>query len=154
MRSKNLLFTSVIFFTASSWVPAHDVSEKLETGKTLQNAIHSDEVKNIMRRLNSLVYEREYTELEIKKLRMKQIELLSKAANALKETAVTIPYIDSLKNLNEEDQIAFNAMANQLKELSQTLKRETEANHQKSIDATYIKLQDTCNTCHLLFRDQ
>lgn len=154
MRSKILLFTSVIFFTASSSLPAHGASEKLETGKTILNAIHSDEVKNIMRRLNSLVYEREYTELEIKKLRMKQIELLSKAANALKETADTIPNIDSLKNLNEEDQIAFNAMANQLKELSQKLKRETETNHQKNLDATYIELQDTCNKCHLLFRDQ
>ena len=107
-----------------------------------------------MRRLDSLVYEREYTELEIKKLRMKQIELLAEAANALNETAGTIPNIDSLEKLNEEDQVAFSAMANQLKVLSQKLQRETEANHQDNIDATYIKLQDTCNTCHLLFRDQ
>ncbi len=42
---------------------ANDVSEKLETGKTILNAIHSDEVKKIMQNLNNLIYEREYQSL-------------------------------------------------------------------------------------------
>jgi cytochrome c556 len=152
MHSKFLILISIILFTTSSLLSAHDASEKLETRKTILNAIHSDDVKKIMRQLNTLVYEREYTELELQKLSNKQIELLAKEANALAQTAENLPNIASLKKLSEEDQLAFNAMANQLQEATQELKREVEANHQKKIDAAYKNLEKTCNTCHQLFR--
>ncbi len=152
MHLKTLLLSTVIFITTSPLLFANDSSGNLETGKTILNAIHSDEIKSIMRRLNTLIYEREYTELELQELNKKQIELLAKEAVALNQTATNLPNIDSLKNLSDEDQLTFNAMVNQLKEFAIELKKESDANHET--ETIYIKLQSTCNTCHQLFRDR
>ncbi len=152
MYLKTLLLSSTIFLTASSLLLAEDNSGKLETGKTILHAIHSDEIRNIMQRLDSLVYEREYTELELQKLNKKQIKLLTKEALALSQTAANLPNIDSLNNLSDEDQLTFNAMATELKGIAIELKKESDANHET--ETLYIKLQSTCNTCHQLFRDR
>ena len=80
------------------------------------------------------------------------VELLIEEAQALKNTASNISLIDSLKHLDDEKQVAFNAMAQELYEISLELKKENAANHRQAVDEAYIKLQETCNTCHLLFR--
>ena len=105
-----------------------------------------------MRRLNILLFEREMTQLELQRLRQQQMDLLIEEAESLKNTATMIPVIDSLKGLNDEQQVAFNAMAQELYEITVELKTENEANHHEAVDQAYIKLQKTCNTCHLLFR--
>jgi hypothetical protein len=152
MYLKTLLLISAIFLTTSPLLLAEDNSGKLETGKTILHAIHSDEIRNIMRRLNRLIYEREYTELELQELNKKQIELLAEEALSLYKTATNLPSIDSLNILSDEDQLAFKAMVAELKDITTELKRESDANHET--EAIYIKLQSTCNTCHQLFRDR
>jgi Cytochrome C' len=124
------------------------------TNKTILNAIHNDEVRNIMRRLKILFYEREYTELELQKLSNKQIKLLAEEAGALGKIAENLHNSPSLKNLSDVEHVTFNAMANQLHDITQELIKENEDNHQNGVDAAFIKLQDTCNTCHQLFRDK
>jgi|GEM_PF-1413071 cytochrome c556 len=153
MYLKMLPLVLITFITTSSLLFANDVSEKLETGKTILNAIHSDEVKKIMQNLNNLIYEREYTELELKKLSHRQIELLVEEATTLTKTASNQANIISLQSLGEEEQLTFTAMTNQLREIAIELKSEIGTNHYKEIDALYIKLQSTCNTCHQLFRE-
>jgi len=151
---KTILLILITFITTSPLLFANDVSEKLETGKTILNAVHSDEVKGIMQRLNSLIYEREFTELELQKLNHRQIELLIEEATSLSQTAINQPNITSLEDLSEDEQLAFNAMAAQLKNIAIELKREIDSNHEEEVDAVYLKLESTCNTCHQLFRDQ
>lgn len=147
------LLILLITITSNSSLFAGDAS--LNTGKnnTILGAVHSDEVRNIMRRLKLLNYEREYTEPEIQKLSHKQIELLFEVAKSLVETAENIPNIASLKNLSDEEQVIFNAMANQLYDITHELKGENATNNHKVLDPTYQKLEKTCKTCHRLFRD-
>lgn len=153
MYQNKLLLILLITITNSNSLFAGDTS--LNTGKnnTILSEIHSDELRNIMRRLELLNYEREYTELEIQKLSHKQIELLSGAAKALVEIADNIPNVASLKNLSDEEQIIFNAMANQLYDNTHEFIGENETNNYKAWDPTYQKLKNTCKTCHRLFRD-
>lgn len=122
--------------------------------KTLFTEVHSDEIRNIMRRIRILIYDREYTELELRKLTSKQFELLVKEVNLLTKVAANMPKIESLKTLNDEEQVTFNAMANQLLETARELQQNSETHHQKMLDASYIKLQKTCNTCHKIFRNK
>jgi len=151
MRVIRLLL--IILLVTSSYLLSAD-DTLLETGhnETILTTIHSDEVRNIMQRLKILIYNREYTELEFRELSNKQIKRLAEVANSLTQIAANLPNIDSLKSLSEEDQMAFNAMANQLHDITQELKQESEANHSKAVDMAYEKLYKTCNTCHKLFR--
>ena len=143
-----------IIITISTSLFAEEASENKGESKTILNTIHSDDIRNIMRRLRILIYDREYTELELRKLSNNQIELLAEETYILAQTAENIPNITSLKNLNDEEQLTFSAMANQLHGISMELQREAKANHQQALDAAYLKLQNTCNTCHQLFRNR
>jgi hypothetical protein len=127
---------------------AEDSLSKADQNKTILTPVHSDKVKSVMRRLKLLFYEREYTDLEQQDLTEKQIELLVEETKALVGTAA---HSSSFLNLKDEDQLTFNAMANQLHNLTQELK--SKLHHQADLIPTYIKMQDTCNTCHRIFRD-
>ncbi len=121
--------------------------------KSVLNAIHSDDVRIIMRRLNVLAYEREYTELELEKLRARQIKLLALTAGELAQTAEQLPE-DIQNNLSREDQTTFRAMASQLYSESLRLEEAVEANDHNALNAGYQRLRETCNACHRLFRDR
>lgn len=153
MNIYKLLSIFFIIITVSASLFANEISSNRSESKTILNAIHSDDIRNIMRRLRILIYDREYTELELRKLSNNQIELLAVEANILAQTAENSSNIASLKNLNDEDQLTFSAMANQLHDISLELQQEAKANHQQALDAAYLKLQNTCNTCHRLFRN-
>ncbi len=144
-----LLFVSHIALSAET-----NDADITTQGKTLLQTIHSNEVRNIMRHLKLLIYEREYTELERENKRYQQIRLLVEETKILADTAARLPEIESLNRLNDEEQLTFSAMANQLHEISLELQNEIEANHRQSMSDLYIKLQETCNTCHRLFRNK
>ena len=124
-----------------------------ENSKSVLNAIHSNDVRIIMRRLNVLAYEREYTELELEKLRARQIKLLAQTAGELAQTAEQLPE-DVQKDLSREDQTTFRAMANQLYSESLQLEEEAAANNYRALNECYQRLRETCNACHRLFRDR
>lgn len=138
----------IIFLLAITSVPstlAEDTYSKKDKPKTILNPVHSNKVQDVMRRLKLLFYEREYTDLELQELTRKQIELLVEETNTLVGIAKEI-------DLTDEDQLTFNAMANQIHEL--TLELEEKFHHQSDLIPTYIKMQETCNTCHQIFRNR
>jgi cytochrome c' len=147
------LLTFIIILTNYTLSFSADSSSNTAENKAIFNVVHSDEIRNIMRRIRILIYDREYTELELRKLTSKQFELLVKEVNLLTKAAANMPNIESLKILNDEEQVTFNAMANQLFEIARELQQNSETHHQASLDTSYIKLQETCNTCHEIFRN-
>jgi cytochrome c' len=150
-KNKLLLFSFIIIGSTTFAFAAETASSKDQT-KTILNAVHSVEVQNIMRRLKLLFYEREYTDLRVQELSKKQIRLLSEEANTLAKTASNLPGLDSLEKLSDEERVSFNALANQLSDITKKLVKVSQTNHQDEIISTYIELQETCNACHQLFR--
>lgn len=149
MSVNRLLILFILTFTSTTLSFAEDSFSKTDKTKTILNPIHSDKVQDVMRRLKLLFYEREYTDLELQDLTEKQIELLAEEAKTLVSTAANS---GSFLNLNDEDQLTFNAMANQLHDLTREL--ESKSHHQTDLIPTYIKMQETCNTCHQIFRNR
>ena len=116
------------------------------------HAISSQELRDIMRRMNQLVYEREMTALQTREMRTKRlkelIETVSDLVNSADKLTTALPGL----NLNKEDQITFKAMARQLQDEAQNITRYAQDNDYISIDSVYQNLDDTCNACHRLFR--
>lgn len=123
-----------------------------DSSHALLTEIHSTEVRHIMRKLNVLLFEREHTQLELQRLRRQQLSLLIEETESLSRTAGDISLIDSLKNLSEEQQAMFKSMANELNNAARQLSAADANAHEHDIEAAYIRLQETCNTCHKLFR--
>ena len=121
--------------------------------KIVLNIIHSGKIRAIMRRLNMLAYEREYTDLELEQLFRAQVELLISAADDLRDSAENLPNITSNK-LDDTDVTTFRAMASQLYRETLNLQKEINSSHYQEIRLSYQRLRDTCNACHQLFRDR
>ena len=125
---------------------------KEDSSHGLLTEIHSTEVRYIMRKLNVLLFERERTHLELQRLRRQQLTLLVEETESLSRMANQSSVIDSLNKLNDEQQAIFKGMANELQQIARQLSEADAAGHEQEIEASYIRLQETCNTCHRLFR--
>lgn len=124
-----------------------------ETGPAL-STIHSDKLIQSMRRLNELAYEREYTELGLDRLRADQIHALVRETEILVNKAKNLSEIVTGGQLTSEERITFRAIASQLHTEAVSLQTAISANNFVNVDAGYRRLQETCNACHNLFRNQ
>lgn len=125
---------------------------RAEEASPILHAISSQELRDIMRRMNQLVYEREMTALQTQEIRTKRLEELLDTVSDLVNSADSLTTALPGLNLNKQDQITFKAMARQLQDEAQSVKRYAEDNDYISIDSVYQNLDDTCNACHRLFR--
>ena len=149
--NKSLL---ILLITLTSIVSLFADDSPISKNDAQLSTIHSNEVRSIMRQLKLLNYDREHTDLEIQKLNLKQVQLLSDQAKALIKIAENIPNINSLKNLNNEERVIFSNMANRLYDVTHKIKEEKENNEHIAWNYFNLQLQKTCNTCHQLFRDR
>lgn len=116
------------------------------------SAIHSDQLRRIMLRLNELAYEREYTELGLDRLRAEQIDSLVTESKTLAGNADRLSEILTQGELTAEELITFKAIANQLYSEALRIQADIHANNFINVDKGYRRLRQTCNACHNLFR--
>lgn len=144
---KSVFFLLIIFASSNALYAEQLFSENsVETDKPLLKTIHSRQLRSIMLRLNALAYDREYTQLELNKLRAKQINQLVNVASELLSNTNQLTYILNESGLSEEEKLTFKAMANQLYKEALSL--------QHDVNRSSQYLLDTCNTCHKLFRNR
>jgi hypothetical protein len=139
---------------ASSQIAFGEVIEELNKrySDPVLTAVHSDELRLIMRRLNTLAYEREYTELQLQKLRTAQITLLVNTVVELIDTIDELPEVISATSLGEADRITFRALARRLLEETLSMRAHVRDGDEEALDDGYRRLQETCAACHRLFR--
>lgn len=124
-----------------------------EEAYPILHAVSSQELRDIMRRMNQLVYEREMTALQIQAIHTKRhkelVDTVSDLVNSTDDLTKALPGL----NMEKHDQITFKAMASQLLKEAKKIKRFAEENDHNAINSVYQDLDDTCNACHRLFRD-
>lgn len=151
--NKPVFFLLIFFALSGALLAEQQPSGNLtETDNSILKTIHSDQLRSIMQRLNTLAYDREYTQLEINKLRAIQIDRLVGVASELVSNTNKLTDIAGESGLDEEEQLTFIAMANQLYKEALNLQHDVKSNQKENINASNQRLRDTCNTCHKLFR--
>lgn len=150
--------TTLILITAALTACApsgHRAAAKLtETGSPAAlHAIDSNELRQLMNRMNALMFERNLTEQEMDSQRREVSSRVIAAANgvdrALDGVIAALPRL----NLDEGEQKTFHALALNLRGEALKLKAQAEANQVDDIPATLEKINATCTSCHVLFRD-
>ena len=155
MAGKFYITHHLILLTSLLCVPAHaEKAVDTETSrKPALSAIHNNDIRTIMRRLNALVYEREYTQLELDRLRRENLQMLVDAAADLIKISDKLPDLISDQEISSDEQITFKAMARQLhNEASQLLDSDPDISYHE-LNNGFQRLQQTCAACHNLFRD-
>lgn len=150
-------FLSLILACGICNVPfAEDVMPDPATSpdKAALQSLHSEDIRKIMGRLYALAYEREYTELELDRIRHENLQALAHAAADLVELSGNLPQVLPDNRLTDEEQVTFTAMANQLHNETLHLLDTDATSSYSELKTGYRQLQKTCTACHNLFRSR
>ena len=156
MHSRFIIsFLSLILACCLCNVPfAEDVVPAPVTGteKAALQSLHSEDIRKIMGRLYALAYEREYTELELDRIRHENLQALAHAAADLVDLSGKLLQVLPENRLTDEEQVTFAAMANQLHNETLHLLDTDVTSSYSDLKTGYRQLQKTCTACHNLFR--
>lgn len=121
--------------------------EKLEF-----HVVYSEDLRDIMQRLNQLVYKKELSAPHKNELRSQYLEKLVYTVNELGFAAIVLQEALPGFDLSSEEKDIFHAIAIQLQKETENFKEMAEQNDTINMERSYKRLNDTCSACHELFR--
>lgn len=116
------------------------------------HALQDQELRELMDRMNGLMFERFMTEHEMDIERRKYARQIIDAAKTLQNSADTLIKRAPDLSLTADEQNAFLVMAQKLEHHAKTLKMQAETNSFNAISTTLHEMKSTCMACHTLFR--
>ncbi len=116
------------------------------------HVIYSENLRDIMQRMNELVYKKELSELNKKELLSQHLEDLVYTVNELGYAAIFLQEALPGFKLSTEEKDIFHAIAIQLQNEAENIKEMAEQNDTVNMERSYKRLNDTCSACHELFR--
>jgi hypothetical protein len=123
------------------------------TGTPVLHAIDSVQLRQLMTRMNNLMYETNLTEQEMDSQRRQAVSQVIHAADGLEPAIDGILAAQTKLNLDPGEQKVFHSLAVNLRNEAHTLKAQALAHQVNEIPVTLEKMSATCTSCHELFRD-
>ncbi|GJM05310.1 MAG: hypothetical protein DHS20C09_13010 [marine bacterium B5-7] len=133
--------------TAFSEIDSPITPEKLEF-----HVIYSENLRDIMQRLNQLIFKKELSNLNNKELHSQYLENLVYTVNELGFAAIILREALPGFDLSTEEKDIFHAISIQLQKEAENIKAMAEQYDIKNMERSYKRLNDTCAACHELFR--
>lgn len=123
-----------------------------DSGNPALHAVHDARLRYLMDAMNTLMFERMRTELELDRDRRQQALQIAEAAASMRGTLGEI--IDALPglSLSNNEKIVFLTLAEALQDRAKTLERQARANAVDVLPGTFERMRTTCVGCHQLFR--
>lgn len=132
--------------------------ERVATGaaspvdKTAPHAIRDGRLRVLMRDLESLMFERMYTEPELDQRRRRYAKEIAKTALALERAASDIYPISDDMALDKQQRKVFLDLVEQLRAQALELHGQGMRNEFSALRPTLDRITRTCSTCHSRFR--
>jgi hypothetical protein len=123
------------------------------TGTPVLHAIDSVQLRQLMNRMNSLMYETNLTDQELDIQRRQAVSQVIHAADGVDLAINDILAAQAKLNLDPSEQKVFHSLAVHLRDEAHTLKAQALAHQVNEIPVTLEKMNATCTSCHELFRD-
>ena len=139
------LFFSVFLTTGA-------IAESKKFKEPLIHVIVSDQIREIMLKLNTLVNDRGITPLEVMEYRVEYLKQLIITANELVMAAEKMTDAIPGVRIEPQNQLTFEALAKQLQEQAVNIAFLAEQTDEEGLEPAYQRLNETCNACHTLFR--
>jgi cytochrome c556 len=117
------------------------------------HVLRSDELRALMKRMDALVYEETYTELDLDLERARQARALAAAADELAGTADAIAESALVLPLDETARTRFTELANQLYNRALAVQSASSGPDLQALRSAFGELEGTCIECHALFRN-
>ncbi len=117
------------------------------------HALRSARLRDVMVRLDALVYERMYTELDLDTERARHAGALADAAADLAGTTDALPELAGGLALTDAEAGRFRDLANRLYSQAVEIQGLASREEYRQLRPAFERLQSTCGACHALFRD-
>jgi hypothetical protein len=154
MRRPELLAITLLSALAAcdSPPPRPLPSGLLDTGQPALHAVSDTRLRELMNRMNSLMFERFVAEPDRDRQAQQDTRDIAQAAESLgKSIDGILARLPSL-GLSESEQVTFRALADKLRSQAGELRQQA-VNHQlEDLSANLAQIHATCTTCHGLFR--
>ena len=125
----------------------------VDTGKPALHAVHSQQLRQIMRELKRLAMDRLPQEMDLHDAHQQQIAKLTNAALKISNTARHIPDALPEIKMSEENQKVFAGLAEKLRIQALDLYQRSQKGKLSDPSNALRELTPTCNACHSLFRN-
>ena len=159
MKKTELITFTLLAVALAACTPSAQQQQRAEapalanTGVPALHAIDSNELRNVMKRINNLMLERNLTSQEMDSQQRLATTQVMTAAKGLDESIEGILAIMPSLKLAPGEDTAFRALAVKLKEDAYKLKFQAETHQLELIPTTLERMNSTCNSCHALYRD-
>ena len=122
-------------------------------GKASLHRVKSTELKAAMRDMNSLVFERFYSEIDRDNMRVRYSKEIAEMARSMAKDIRTIRQIGGALELKDEERQIFLSLAEELDRQSEDLLKVASSHKTEAIQPALDRLVNICNRCHEKFRD-
>lgn len=148
------LFVGLCLISACSTPSEHKTAfnKRLNSENPALHAVHDQDVRELMDRVNGVMMERFMSEHEMDIERRKYANQIIEAAKNLSETSKTLVYKIPHLDLNPEEQTAFHSLADKLDLSAHTLQKQAEEHSFSAMSGTLHEVSSICMACHALFR--
>lgn len=110
----------------------------------------SEELRDVMLRMQGLVHERELTAAEVRRLRTQQAQRLARVADDLVEATHSLIAKDTGLSATESE--AFTALATELSAQAKSIERISRSGDRDALELAFARLTAICNACHEHYR--
>lgn len=123
-----------------------------EQGKASIHEVSNDKIRRIMHKLDTIIFERFYSELERDHYRLRYAGQIVEIVNELNRELEHDP---SLKlELNDEQRQDFLGLAQQLKQQTNELNQLVSKHQSSEINTKLKQITKVCSSCHQKFRSR
>jgi cytochrome c556 len=152
MRASVLILSLMSVASCGTSPPGMAPRALPDTGNPALHAVQNARLHALMTEMNSLMFDRMRTELDIDRERRRRAAQIAEVAQAMSRTIdgvlATLPSLD----LAPGEQETFAALANKLRGQAGQLEKQARRNYVDAIPQTLDQMTLTCTACHELFR--
>jgi cytochrome c556 len=147
------LFAILLIPAGSCASPRPPAVELDDTGRPALHAVHGKRLRRVMKRMESLLQERQRTQPELDEERRAYAEDAAEIADDLLVSARYISEAESDLDLSSEERAVFLALQEKLVRQVRTLQALARQRTTRDLPSAFDQLTTTCNACHSNFRD-
>lgn len=154
MRKPELLaVTLLVAMTACDSPPPRQVhSSLLDTGEPALHAVSDTRLRELMNRMNGLMFERFVAEPDRDRQTQRDTREIAQTADSLGKSIDGIVARMPALGLSESEQTAFRALADKLRAQAGQLRQQAINHELEGLSTSLAQINATCTACHGLFR--
>ena len=120
--------------------------------RSILYGVHSEQLYETMLRLNTLISYSQHSALPLDHEKNEFLQQLIETTDEVVKSAQSLKEIDPADKLGTEQTSTFISLADQLHTEALNIKINTKNMNIEELNQAFDKLNQTCNTCHKLFR--